>query len=68
MRGGNDGAMQNIAKTLDTFFVKKAVFTQNTDSNENCYESLNVQNDVDRHRILKMMLKWGQKLLRTQIH
>ena len=57
MRGGNDGAMQNIAKTLDTFFVKKAVFTQNTDSNENCYESLNVQNDVGSHRILKMMLK-----------
>ena len=57
MRGGNDGAMQNIAKTLDTFFVKKAVFTQNTDSNENCYELLNVQNDVDSHRILKMMLK-----------
>ena len=23
MRGGNDGAMQNIAKTLDTFLSKK---------------------------------------------
>lgn len=36
MRGGNDGAMQNIAKTLDTFFVKKAVFTQINGSNDNC--------------------------------
>ena len=35
-------------KDIGHFFVKKAVLTQNTDSNKNCYESLNIQNDVDQ--------------------
>ena len=30
------------------FFVRKAVLAQNTDSNENCSQSLNTENDIDQ--------------------
>ena len=37
--------MKNIENELDTFLSNKAVLIQNPDSNENYFETLNIESD-----------------------
>ena len=45
MRKEKDGSMKNIENELDTFLSNKAVLIQNPDSNENYFETLNIESD-----------------------